>query len=169
MPSVAPSTRSGSGEMTWPRGSCHTGGDPCRPIGRTSAVMNIGRCAAGAASRGSLMARAGRLRLWFSIRVCRRFLTYVKGALVPIGHCPPNSGRGRVQAMRSLYCRAPPCLVVIDKGSYETLTYFLNRSHGGAMAEHGGRLYERELEPPYWRAAKAEAPGSGGRRATASG
>jgi hypothetical protein len=55
-------------------------------------------------------------------------------------------------------------LVVIDNGSYETLAYFLNRT----MAElwrrkHGGQLYERELEPPYWRAAKPEAPGCGGR------
>ena len=52
----------------------------------------------------------------------------------------------------------------VDKGSYETLTYFLNRT----MAElwrrkHGGQLYERELEPPYWRAAKPEAPRGGGR------
>ena len=51
--------------------------------------------------------------------------------------------------------QAPYWLVVIDNGSYETLTYFLDRT----MAElwqrkHGGRLYEHELEPPYWRAAK---------------
>ena len=51
--------------------------------------------------------------------------------------------------------QVPHWLVVIDNGSYETLTYFLDRT----MAElwqrkHGGRLYERELEPPYWRAAK---------------
>ena len=57
--------------------------------------------------------------------------------------------------MRATALQAPPWLVVIDKGSYETLTYFLNRT----MAElwrrkHGGQLYERELEPPYWRAAK---------------
>jgi hypothetical protein len=50
---------------------------------------------------------------------------------------------------------APHWLVVIDNGSYETLTYFLDRT----MAElwqrkHGGRLYEHVLEPPYWRAAK---------------
>jgi len=98
-----------------------------------------------------------------SIRLCRRFLIWVKAGLTPIGHCPPNS-RGRVHAMRATALQAPPWLVVIDKGSYETLTYFLNRT----MAElwrrkHGGQLYERELEPPYWRAAKPEAPGSGGR------
>jgi hypothetical protein len=57
--------------------------------------------------------------------------------------------------MRAAALQAPHWLVVIDKGSYETLTYFLNRT----MAElwrrkHGGQLYERELEPPYWRAAK---------------
>ena len=56
--------------------------------------------------------------------------------------------------MRVTTLQAPHWLVVIDKGSYETLTYFLNRT----MAElwrrkHGGQLYERELEPPYWRAA----------------
>ena len=50
--------------------------------------------------------------------------------------------------MRVTTLQAPHWLVVIDKGSYETLTYFLNRT----MAElwrrkHGGQLYERELEP----------------------
>ena len=60
--------------------------------------------------------------------------------------------------------QVPHWLVVIDNGSYETLTYFLDRT----MAElwqrkHGGRLYERELEPPYWRATKPEAPRGGGR------
>jgi len=99
-----------------------------------------------------------------SICLCRRFLIWVKAGLTPIGHCPPNS-RGRVHAMRATALQAPPWLVVIDKGSYETLTYFLNRT----MAElwrrkHGGQLYERELEPPYWRAAKPEAPGGGGRQ-----
>ena len=64
--------------------------------------------------------------------------------------------------MRAAELQGPYLLVIIDKGSYETLTYFLNRT----MAElwqrkHGGRLYERELEPPYWRAAKPEAPGGG--------
>ena len=57
--------------------------------------------------------------------------------------------------MRAAELQGPYLLVIIDKGSYETLTYFLNRT----MAElwqrkHGGQLYERELEPPYWRAAK---------------
>jgi hypothetical protein len=66
--------------------------------------------------------------------------------------------------MRATVLRAPHWLVVIDNGSYETLAYFLNRT----MAElwrhqHGGRLYEHELEPPYWRAAKPEAPRGGGR------
>jgi hypothetical protein len=46
-------------------------------------------------------------------------------------------------------------LVVIDNGSYETLTYFLNRTIAELwQRKHGGLLYERELEPPYWRAAK---------------
>jgi hypothetical protein len=56
--------------------------------------------------------------------------------------------------MRTAVLHAPPWLVVIDNGSYETLTYFLNRFTAELWRhEHGGRLYECEIEPPYWRAA----------------
>ena len=70
--------------------------------------------------------------------------------------------------MRTAALHAPCWLVVIDNGSYETLAYFLNRAVAELWRrEHGGRLYEGELEPPYWRAAKPEAPGGGGRQTRA--
>jgi hypothetical protein len=57
--------------------------------------------------------------------------------------------------MRTAALHAPDWLVVIDNGSYETLTYFLSRAIAELwQTEHGGRLYKYEYSPPYWRAAK---------------
>src|SRR6516164_4993070 len=140
---------------------------PPRNIRLFSATLTIGRVREVEDLCGCRPWQEFEMSFRSSICLCRRFLIWVKAGLTPIGHCPPNS-RGRVHAMRATALQAPPWLVVIDKGSYETLTYFLNRT----MAElwrrkHGGQLYERELEPPYWRAAKPEAPGGGGRQTRA--
>jgi hypothetical protein len=57
--------------------------------------------------------------------------------------------------MRTAALHAPDWLVVIDNGSYETLTYFLSRAIAELWQnEHGGRLYKYEYSPPCWRAAK---------------
>jgi hypothetical protein len=43
--------------------------------------------------------------------------------------------------MRATALQAPYWLVVIDKGSYETLTYFMNRTIAGLwQRKHGGQL-----------------------------
>ena len=65
--------------------------------------------------------------------------------------------------MRATALQGPLWLVVIDNGAYETLAYFLNRTTAELWRhQHGGRLYEGELEPPYWRSAKPKAAGGGG-------
>lgn len=67
----------------------------------------------------------------------------------------PSQFSEKISEMHDRMFTAPDWLVVIDNGPYETLTYFLNRVVAELWQhEHGGRLYEREYEPPYWRAAK---------------